>query len=300
MTHPKISVIMPVYNTCENYLREAIDSILNQTFRDFEFIIINDGSTNPETEKVIQSYTDSRIKYFYKPNSGIIGALNYAIEKTSGEFTARMDSDDIALPQRFQAQIDFFEKHPDISILGTWMQTFGDSETIIKPLENVDFMAMLKECCLAHPTVMWRTNDFEKYRFRYDPEYKYAEDYELWSRAVRFLKIANIPEPLLRYRFHSLQITNKHMTEMRQTAKRVQKNMLEFLTRNEEMRQTIEHIIFPKEKWIGIPLIKIKYGATKTIWNLFGFLPLMVFKHTKNKTIWRLFGIAPIFVSKNR
>ena len=124
---PKVSVLMPVYNTKEEYLREAIESILNQTFTDFEFIIINDGSTN-NAEEVIKSYKDSRIKYYRQENHGLIYTLNYGLSLCNGEYIARMDSDDISLPFRFEKQIEVLDKNPNIGIVGGLIKIFQDMD----------------------------------------------------------------------------------------------------------------------------------------------------------------------------
>src|SRR5574344_639787 len=111
---PKISVVMPVYNTDETFLRESIESILNQSFKDFEFIIINDGSTN-NAEDVILSYKDERIRYYKNDiNLKLIKTLNRGLLLAEGEYIARMDSDDISLPTRFQTQVEFLGKNPNI------------------------------------------------------------------------------------------------------------------------------------------------------------------------------------------
>ena len=138
MESKKISVIMPVYNTKEEYLREAIESILNQTFSDFEFIIINDGSTN-NVEDIILSYKDERIVYIKQENQGIVAALNNAWDKTCGEYIARMDSDDISMPDRFEKQIKFLEAKPEYSLVGGQVRVLG-TDKIIKLPTKVEFM----------------------------------------------------------------------------------------------------------------------------------------------------------------
>ena len=121
---PKISVIMPAYNA-EQYISEAIESILGQTFADFEFIIIDDGSSD-STSGIIASYKDSRIRYFRnEKNLGIVGALNRGLALAAGEYIARMDADDISLPERFQTQCAYMEKHPDVGVCGTAIKVFG-------------------------------------------------------------------------------------------------------------------------------------------------------------------------------
>ena len=124
---PKVSVLMPVFNTKEEYLRESIHSILNQTFNDFEFIIINDGSVN-NAEDVILSYCDNRIKYFEQDNHGLVYTLNRGISLCNGEYIARMDSDDISLPERFARQVEILERNPEIGIVGGLISFFPDSK----------------------------------------------------------------------------------------------------------------------------------------------------------------------------
>lgn len=234
---PKISVIMPVYNAKEEYLREAIDSILSQTYNDFEFIIVNDGSTN-NSEEVILSFKDKRIKYVKKENGGVASALNRGLDEANGEYIARMDSDDISLPERFEKQINFLEKHPDISILGTAFEIFGKENFTISHIENPKILDFYQGCFVGHPTVMFRKFDFNKYDLKYNPDYK-CEDYELWSRAVKSLKIYNLPEVLFRYRSHTNNISFSS-AEFLKDEKRVQSRILNFLTDNEDLKEYIK------------------------------------------------------------
>ena len=176
---PKVSVLMPVYNTREEWLHEAIESILNQTFTDFEFLILDDGSTNNAAD-VIKSYSDKRIKYIYKENSGISDTLNLGISKAKGEYIARMDSDDISLPERFAKQIEYMDAHPEVGVLGTSIQVFGNKEELRSPQKNVGYLDMMRQSQVAHPAVIIRKSVMQNY----NPEYEYAEDYELWSRLI--------------------------------------------------------------------------------------------------------------------
>lgn len=234
----KLSVVLPVYNTKECYLREAIESILNQTFTDFEFIIINDGSTDNSVEKVILSYTDNRIRYIKQENQGIARSLNNGFALAQGEYIARMDADDISLPERFAKQIAFLDAHQDISLCGTAITKFRKDKTrvIIYPSEP-RILDCLQMTCVAHPTVMLRITDFRKYNLEYNPDYK-CEDYELWSRALRYLKFYNISEPLLHYRIHenNLSVQTNIMTE---SEIRVRENIINFLTENENLRNKL-------------------------------------------------------------
>lgn len=202
---PKVSVLMPVYNTEEEYLREAIDSILAQTFTDFEFLIINDGSQN-NAEDVILSYKDIRIKYLKNEhNLGIIKTLNKGLELAQGEYIARMDADDISLPERFEKQVSFLDKNPDIDILGAWFNCIPRNRVIETYINDKE----IKECLLinsnniGHPTVMFRNSTVKNIGIKYNENHPYVEDYALWLSLIDKVKFANIPEILLNYRIHS-------------------------------------------------------------------------------------------------
>lgn len=200
---PKVSIVMPVYNTPEEYLREAIESILNQTFTDFEFLIINDGSTN-NAEDIIFSYKDKRIKYIKnEQNLGLIKTLNKGLDLASSEYIARMDADDISLPQRLEKQVKFLDENPEIGVLGTWYEWFPKRRVMESFTESKD----IKECLLlmnnsiGHPTVMLRKSAADK--FEYDENALYVEDYALWLSLIDKVEFANLPEVLLKYRRHS-------------------------------------------------------------------------------------------------
>lgn len=206
-----ISVIMPVYN-CQDYISSAIESILNQTYKDFELIIVNDGSVD-NTFRIVCSYKDPRIVVIdRKVNKGLVYSLNEGLKKSKGDFIARMDADDIATNDRFELQVDFLTNHPDIGICGGFCQTFGLSNNII--LHGISFDEVKENmrfyCDIAHPTVMMRRSLIDKDDF-YNQDFLYAEDYELWCRLLRRnVKIANIPKILLYYRMSNTHISHVH------------------------------------------------------------------------------------------
>lgn len=284
MKTPKISVIMSVYNGNVQHLREAIDSILNQTFSDFEFIIINDGSTDPKIEKTIKSYVDKRIKYFYKPNGGIIDSLNYGLDRSNGEYIARMDADDISLPHRFVMQVKFLDENPDVSLVGAGMKIFGDIDQIIVHPENPKCMDIVRACPFVHPVVMIRSNDIEKHGFRYRTDYLVAQDYELWGRMIRVLKMANLPYILLNYRRSGQNITSTKAAIAQKETELVQKAMLDFLSTDKNVQEALKninlHVAVPQEKKIktkkyGITLLKIKKTETYRKYYLLGFIQVL-------------------------
>lgn len=207
--NPKVTVLMPVYNG-EKYLKDAIDSILNQTFNDFEFLIINDGSTDKSVE-IIESYNDSRIKLINnKVNIGVSASRNECMDIALGEYIAFMDCDDISLPKRLQIQVRFMNKNPEVGICGSWIKVFGDKKLIHKyPTTSEEIKcSMLFYPPFAQPTVMIRKNLFKKYNLYYDKNNNFAEDYKLWTIACKYFPIANINEVLLYYRCHTIQASN--------------------------------------------------------------------------------------------
>lgn len=203
---PKISVILPTYNA-EKYLQEAIDSLLAQTFQDFEILIVDDGSKD-RTLQILKTYDDPRIKIFQGPQKGISAALNMGLDLAQGMYVARMDADDISLPRRFEKQVAFMDEHPNIGICGTDIEAFEDSKSNVWNYfpDVADTKTMLLfGCALAHPTVMIRLSIFKEFNLRYDESYFGSEDFELWNRAMEFTDVCSIPEVLVRYRLHKAQ-----------------------------------------------------------------------------------------------
>lgn len=207
---PEISVIMGVYNG-ERFLAEAIESILFQTFRDFEFIIINDCSTD-KSEKIISSFDDPRIKLInLKENKGLSFALNTGILKSKGHYIARMDSDDVSIPERFEKQVEFFKKNPEVSVLGSaYYEINGNGGIIGKkifPTGNSKLKRMLIRINpFFHPSVMMKKDVLLK-TGGYDSSMRMLEDYDLWFRVSRNFVMNNISEPLMKRRYHSGNIT---------------------------------------------------------------------------------------------
>ena len=224
---PKISVIMPVYNG-EKYLREAIDSILTQTYADFEFLIIDDGSTDASPQ-IVRSYNDLRIRFYQNErNMGVAATLNRGLDLASGEYIARMDADDISLPQRFVRQIAYFDRHPEYGICGSNIRIFSggqDERVAVYSERDAHIRAdMMFNSAFAHPSVMLRTTALDG--IRYDCVYEKAEDYELWYRLLSRTKGYNIQEPLLRYRHHAAQVTQTKKPEQRAAVLKLHERML--------------------------------------------------------------------------
>jgi len=226
-----ISVLMPVYNG-ESHLKEAIDSILNQTFTDFEFLIINDGSTD-SSEDIILSYNDERIRYVInETNLGIVKTLNRGLDLAKHKYIARMDADDISVAHRFAKQVEFMEANSDIAASGSNIIKFFNDDinntktTKARLLNNELKLATIFYTAFWHPTMILRTQVLKEYNLRYRSEYKYAQDKALWIDISLHGSIANLKEPLLYYRVHENQVSTKYFAEQYAISMAITRNAL--------------------------------------------------------------------------
>ena len=216
MRVPKASVVLPIFNG-EKYLHEAIDSVLKQSFDDFELLLIDDGSAD-NTLEIINHYksSDSRCRVFTRGNKGLVCSLNEGIEQARGEIILRMDADDICLPDRFEKQIDYLDEHPECVALGAAsilvdpdglelcaLSVFSEHDQI----DSAHFNGL--GGALAHPTAAIRRRALLAVG-GYDEKYKHAEDVDLFLRLAEYGKIANISEPLLLYRQHFQSVGHKY------------------------------------------------------------------------------------------
>ncbi len=206
-----ISVIMPTYN-CAAYINKAIKSILNQSFINYELIIINDGSTD-DTKDIIKKYQDSRIKYYEKEHSGLMDSIDYGLSKSSNEIIARMDADDLAHPLRLQKQIDFLKSHPDIDLLSSWYAVFRNNRiryVVNRSIYDEEIrknLALYPDIC--HPSVMFCRSKFLKLGgFKVDHRYDVVGDYFIWLKYKSNLKFYNLPQVLHFYRDRADSVSN--------------------------------------------------------------------------------------------
>ena len=208
---PVVSILMPVYKTA-SYLREALDSILSQTFTDFELIILNDCSPD-NADEILDTYTDSRIvRYKGEKNVGLSNILNVGLGMARGEYIARMDSDDLSMPDRLQIQLDFLEAHPDIDLVSAGMQLFGAKDEVWIREQNPEKVKIeaLFHSPILHASSMWRRMRFEENGLRFRQEMVPSEDYDLWTRAMaKGLKLVNLRQVLYKYRIHQAQATTR-------------------------------------------------------------------------------------------
>lgn len=227
MSVPRVSVIMPVYNG-EKYLRSAVDSILRQTFRDFELMVVDDGSTDG-TSGILTSIRDPRLKVLRQPsNMGVAAALNRAMFEARGEFVLRMDSDDLAVRNRLELQVRFLEAHPEVALCGGSVKRFGEVRGIVRyPGTRAGIQAqMLFNPPFAHPAVAWRRSAFDELGLCYEDEIPTAEDYDLWVRACRVLEAANMDPVLLHYRVDHKVKLSAYVVQQIEGARRIRRDLL--------------------------------------------------------------------------
>lgn len=210
-TSPAVTVLMSVFNG-EEYLRKAIESILGQTFSDFEFLIINDGSTD-DTGSILEheAKRDARIKFFEQDNQGLVASLNFGLSNARGQLIARIDADDIAYPLRLEKQVAYMNDHPELLALGSAITLIDEKGRTVKEINyptgtNKVKSAMMLGSKLAHPTVMMRREQVIQ-AGAYREACRHAEDYDLWLRLLEIGKIDNLDEPLLYYREHDKKIS---------------------------------------------------------------------------------------------
>lgn len=240
---------MAVYNG-EHYLQTAINSVLNQTYQDYEFIIINDGSTDASIE-IINSNDDPRIKLIHnETNLGLIGSLNKGIEKARGKYIARTDCDDLLEPDRLSKQVKVLEQNEDIVLLGSWMQLIDEHGQDLHiwhyPATDTEIRwASLFNTAIGHPSSMFRT-DAARQSYGYSKDYIYAEDYDLWSRLSEVGQLANIPEALQKYRIHGGSVSTRNDVRQSETRLSISKRSIKSIIGNRLDDSVIEFMTFYK------------------------------------------------------
>lgn len=281
---PKVSVLMAVYNTNPQHLREAIDSILGQTFADFEFLIINDASTNAEVEEVIRGYTDERIRYYVnEKNLGISPTRNRLMDLARGEYLAVMDHDDVSLPERLAKEVAYLDEHPEVGVVATYYRLVGEDESSCRkyPIEDENIkVSLARDCVLVHPAAMLRKSVLVENGVQYEKEYFPAEDYRMWCRLIPHTKFHNIPEVLFLYRFHDVN-TGK-------------------LYRKKANRSVMAIHGFMQEKF---PSLNYQYDAIAKHAlriRLFGIIPFLKFVREGDTTRCYLFNRLLLFTARKR
>ena len=264
----KISVLIPVYNAAA-FLKNSVESILRQSFKDFELILLNDCSSD-NSEEIIKTFSDPRIKYFRnEQNLGISGSRNRLMDLAQGEYLAVMDNDDLSMPERFAKQVAFLDSHPEVTIVGTWGELFNNMPARglyakIKKLitnmgwvwrqpANVTLQETLRGCTSMHSSMMIRRADLVKHNIRYNAEYTPAEDYDLIRQVLTSgLKICNLQEVLFKYHLYGGNFSVKKKQLMKIADAKVKADICKFLNITDYRRYPYWLIIARKlrPKWL--------------------------------------------------
>lgn len=269
---PKVSVLTPICNTNIQYFREMIESVLNQTFKDFEFIILNDSPDNIELDKIAAEYLrmDPRIRYMKnETNLGISESRNKLFHASNGEYLAILDHDDVCLPRRLQEQVAFLDENPNVGVVGTWVGVMGKGKPLHFPSDNMDIKrAMKHECVISHSSSMIRKSVMEKNKIQWEVEYSPSEDYMLWARLFPYTLFHNIPKELLKWRIHK-DSSGYRMRDLMADKSELVRSYFE------KEYPTFEE----KDKWLLlfniIPLIKMhRRGSSDVRCLLFGKIPV--------------------------
>lgn len=249
----KVSVLVPIYRTNERNLREAIESVLNQTFPDFELLLLDDCPTDTR-EEVVKSYHDARIVYLKNDtNLGISATRNKLLKQAKGEYIAVLDHDDIALPTRLEEQVKYLEDHPEVGVVGSWTEEFPKRRVVRWPEKHEAIVARLTQgCAIPHTGAMIRRSVLQG--LEYEETFSPAEDYALWYRLIGKTFFYNIPKVLTEYRIYEGNTTRRTFDKMQRAAE-------------------VIRVLFAKEHpelWR-----EIKEKSTYLVRpKLFGFLPL--------------------------
>lgn len=239
----KITVLMPVYNAAA-FVGDAIRSIIRQTFKEFEFLVIDDGSTD-KTVEIVESFSDKRIRLLRNgTNLGVAKTLNRGLDLALGKYVARMDADDICYPKRLNIQYNFMEKNPNVGLAGSWVKYFGDQLPVVERTPSGPEVAkafMMFDNPIFHPTAIIRKESFDRNNLRYNPNYNRTEDFELWLRASKYFDLDNIEVPLIKFRIHSSSVSSSASNVMGQQACELLKRGVEKFKRDISDEELLLH-----------------------------------------------------------
>lgn len=266
---PKVSVLTPLYNTNPKFLKEMIESILNQTFDDFEFILLNDSPNNKELKDIVLSYKDNRIIYIEnEENIGISKSRNKLLELAKGEYIAIFDHDDISLPQRLEKQVDFLDKNPKVGIVGSNIIKYSNKKKSNNPENNLDIKINLvaRGCIMTHSSVMIRKSLLTGNGIKWEEDYSPCEDYMLFAELIDKTMFYNIREPLLIYRDHENNTSHNQSTIM------------------EDKENLIKNILYKKYPYYA------SFPSNSSSISLFGFIPILKKEKKGNRVKYLLFG----------
>mgnify|MGYP002856218176 CR=1 FL=1 len=277
---PKISVLMPIYKTKEEFLRQTIEAILKQTYTDFEFLILDDCPED-DREAVVKSYADKRIKYIKnEQNLGITPSRNKLIEMAKGEYLAVMDHDDVSHIERFAEEVTILDEHPEIGVVSCYIHKMVANKDIKMPETSPEIKTgLMMKCVVNHSAAMIRKSVLDKHHIRYDAHYSPAEDYKLWCSLIDVTEFYNIPKVLLDYRDWANNTTSRQHDKMERAT-------LEIWAENE--------IHYP-ELWRKFTMTQAEYRYTIRLFNCIPFLDIRI-KGRRQRA--KLFGFIPLYSIK--
>lgn len=276
---PKVSVLIPVYNTLEEHLQLCIESILNQSFKDFELIIVNDGSTEPQVERIVKSFDDARIRYYLNDeNMGISKTRNYLIDLAQSEYLAIMDHDDFSAPDRLEKQVAFLDTHPEYGVVSARQKTMHSGSISKHPTDDENIrMLMMEGCPMIHSCTMLRKSVLDDHKIRYEEEFTPAEDYALYCRLMSYTKLHNLESILLHYRYHADNTSHRQANRMKRSDVRIKSMMkLEHPLLFEQYSRLVAKVT--RVRLFGcIPLLKIiscNFRVKVKLFNIFTILSM--------------------------
>lgn len=279
---PKVSVLMPLYNTREEHLRAAIDSVLAQTYADFELLLLNDSPQNTRLAEIVAEYKDERIRFSCNErNIGITDSRNRLIEMAQGEYLAVMDHDDISLPERLAKQVAYLETHPEVGVVGARVRNMGERNNLSTYPEDAHQvkLGLMCGCVVPHSCAMIRRSVLMETGIQYESVFSPAEDYALWCRLIPHTELVNLPDVLLHYRLHDSNVSKKQADRMIAATAAVRAYaQTEYPALFCEYRQYATHDT--RITFLGIPLLKITGTQHERRYLLFNHIPVARVRHT--------------------
>lgn len=278
MELPLVSVLVPVFRPQESYLRQAIESVLGQTYANFELLLLDDCPDSP-SGAIVRSYTDPRIRYAANErNLGISESRNRLIAMARGEYLALLDHDDICLPTRLEKQVAYMQEHPEVGVVSSQLRYIPKQTVSSYPEEDPEIkMALMFGCALPHTAAMIRRRVLDKSSVRYEKEYSPAEDYRLWARLFPLTVFHNMQEALVEYRLHRGNTTSHTRGKMQTAHWKIAMRL-----RLEQPQYYQAALIKAKSsiriRLFGLPLLKIVTHHGKTVVYLFAVLPVLQLK----------------------
>jgi len=276
MSIPKVSVLVPIYKTERAFLREAVRSVLNQTFGDFELVLLEDCPDDPR-EAVVLEFGDPRIRYEKNErNLGITPSRNRLIDLARGEYLAIFDHDDICHPDRLAKEVAWLDAHPECGVVSSWTRRIPVDKLSKWPDGNLK-LALLDGCVIAHTAAMIRKSVLTEHGIRYDERFSPAEDWGLWLQLIPYTEFHNIQEPLVDYRWFAGNTSHRQAEKMQLGAARArawaQTHLPDLYVEYQAQAKTIRRV-----RLLGLPVMKFVTCFSTTKGYLFDILPILSIK----------------------